>query len=100
MFSKSISISTLFLLGSVWSALLVHAQSTGTILGTVADESGAVIPAATVTITNKATGATRSLTSNAQGLYSAPALEPGQYEVRVAIQGFRTLVKDAQVFAG
>jgi hypothetical protein len=80
--------------------MLVHGQSTGTILGTVADESGAIIPGATVTITNKATGAARSLTSNAQGLYSAPALEPGQYEIRVAIQGFRTLVKDAQVFAG
>lgn len=82
-------------------APMVYAQvPTGIILGTVTDESGAVIPGATITVTDKATGAARNLTTNAQGIYSAPALPPGDYEVRGESQGFRTLVRDAQVLAG
>src|SRR5580658_6828417 len=81
--------------------LPVHAQTpTGTINGIVKDESGAVIPNASITITNKATGVARSATANADGLYSAPALNAGDYEVRVAMQGFRTLVREAPVAAG
>ena len=64
------------------------------------DEVGAVIPSATVTITNKATDFNRALSTNAEGLYSAPALAPGEYEVRVEMQGFRTLVRPATVVAG
>ena len=79
----------------------VYAQApTGTILGTVTDASGAVIPGAIVTVTNRATNVARALTANAQGLYSAPALPPGDYEVRSEMQGFRTLVRDAQVATG
>ncbi len=79
----------------------IQAQApTGTILGTVTDSSGAVVPNATITITNKATGVARTLTANTEGLYSAPALAPGEYEVRSELQGFRTTVRDAQVLAG
>jgi hypothetical protein len=79
----------------------IHAQTpTGTITGTVKDESGAVIPNASITIANKATGTARSATANADGIYSAPALNAGDYEVRVAMPGFRTLVRDALVTAG
>ena len=73
---------------------------TGIITGTVTDESGAVVPNATITITDKATGSARSLTSNAAGLYSAPALPAGDYEVRVEVQGFRTAVRDATLVVG
>jgi carboxypeptidase family protein len=72
----------------------------GTITGTVSDATGAVVPSATITITNKATSVVRTLTANAEGLYSAPALVPGDYEVRAEMQGFRTLLRDAQVTAG
>jgi hypothetical protein len=93
------SMLLLFLL--VWIGFAVHAQApTGTISGTVNDESGAVIPNAVVIVTNKATGAVRNLTANAEGLYSAPALPPGDYEVRAQMQGFRTLVRPANVVAG
>ena len=82
-------------------ARIASAQTaTGTISGTVTDESGAVAPSATVTVTNKATGLARSLTTNAEGLFSAPALPAGEYEVRVEMQGFRTEVRSAQVLAG
>lgn len=81
--------------------VLAFAQApTGTILGTVSDESGAVVPNATITITNKATGVSRTATTNAEGLYSAPALPSGQYEVRAEIAGFRTVIREAQVETG
>src|SRR5215813_1386241 len=54
----------------------------GTVTGTVTDSTGAVLPSATISITNKATSVARTLTANEGGLYSAPALAPGDYEVR------------------
>jgi Carboxypeptidase regulatory-like domain len=64
------------------------------------DQSGAVIANATVTITEKATGTARTLTTNNAGLYSAPALLAGEYEVRGQAPGFRTLARQAVVTAG
>ncbi|HLK49305.1 MAG TPA: carboxypeptidase-like regulatory domain-containing protein, partial [Bryobacteraceae bacterium] len=84
----------------VLGALAPAQAPTGSISGTVKDEGGAVIPGATVTITNKATDFNRALTTNPEGLYSAPSLVPGEYEVRVEMQGFRTLVRPATVVAG
>jgi hypothetical protein len=72
----------------------------GTISGVVADDSGAVIPNATVKIRNKATDAERSIVTNADGSFSAPALAAGVYEVRVELKGFRTVVREAQVETG
>jgi Carboxypeptidase regulatory-like domain len=74
--------------------------ATGTISGVVTDETGAVIPNATVTITNKATNAGRTATTNAEGFYSAPALLAGDYDVKAEIKGFKTLVRPATVAAG
>jgi hypothetical protein len=65
------------LIAPVWGQV-----ATGTITGNVTDESGAVIPSAAITISNKATGAVRSLTANTDGLDSAPSLQAGDYEVR------------------
>ena len=93
------SFSLLLLL--IVSATTAFAQSaTGSISGTVNDSTGAIIPNASVTITNKATGVARSMTSNADGLYSAPGLEAGQYQVRSDMKGFKTLERDAEVQAG
>src|ERR1700680_4407333 len=72
----------------------------GTIAGVVSDETGAVVPNANVTITNKATGFERQLTSGVDGSYSAPSLAAGTYEVRVEMKGFRTLVREAIVEVG
>lgn len=73
---------------------------TGTISGIVSDESGAIIPNAAVTITNKATGAIRNLTSDSAGAFNAPALQAGEYEVKCTVAGFRTTVRDALVETG
>src|SRR5947208_10169982 len=73
---------------------------TGTISGVVQDESGAVVPGAQVTITNKTTGAARTLTTGQEGAYTASLLPAGTYEVRAAMSGFRTLLRDATVETG
>lgn len=98
--SKLSSLLTLLVL-FLATIVAAYAQAPGgTVLGTVKDESGAVIPNANITITNKATGLTRTVTTNSDGLYSAPALQPGDYEVRAEMQGFRTLLREATVTAG
>ena len=90
----------LLILSLTASGFLEAQTGTGAIIGTVTDASGAVVPNATVTITNQATGTTRTIASNGDGLYSAPALPAGTYQVRVEMQGFQTNVRDAQVLAG
>ncbi len=73
---------------------------TGSIAGTVTDPSGAVIPKATVTVTNKNTGATRVIQTEESGVFSAPSLRPGSYEVRVEAAGFAASVRTADVLTG
>ncbi len=72
----------------------------GTISGAVSDETGAVIPNAVVVVKNKDTGIERQTTSGADGRYSAPSLLAGQYEIRVEVKGFRTVVREATVEVG
>ncbi len=83
------------------TASTVFAQApVGQISGAVTDETGAVIPNANVVIKNKETGIERQTTTGADGRYSAPALAAGQYEVRVEVKGFRTVVREATVEVG
>ncbi|MCS7024840.1 MAG: carboxypeptidase-like regulatory domain-containing protein [Bryobacteraceae bacterium] len=74
----------------VFTFLLFGQAGTADITGTVTDSSGAVVSGATVTITNPATGFSRILRTNEQGIYTAPALIPGAYTVKVEMQGFQT----------
>ncbi|HMC28768.1 MAG TPA: carboxypeptidase-like regulatory domain-containing protein, partial [Verrucomicrobiae bacterium] len=59
----------------------------------MSDESGGAVAGAKVAIKNVATGDVREVTTNADGLYSAPNLLPGNYEVTVTATGFQTLVQ-------
>src|SRR4029453_8855077 len=70
-----------------------HAQAHagGTIQGTVTDESGAVLPAVSVSIRNVKTGVVRETLSDSLGLFRAPLLPVGLYEISPALQGFATL---------
>lgn len=72
--------------------LMVHAQELqGTINGTVTDPSGAVIPGATVKITqNDVNGASRTVVTDARGSYTATNLPAGNYTVSVTASGFQT----------
>jgi hypothetical protein len=67
------------------------AQSTfGTLEGTVTDASGAVVPNATVTITNTDENTSRTVTTDASGDYTAVDLKAGHYSVEVSVAGFKT----------
>jgi hypothetical protein len=65
--------------------------TTGRILGTVSDQSGAAVPGATVAITDVQRGAKRTVTSDASGDYVATELQPGMYLVHVEAKGFKTV---------
>ena len=66
---------------------------TGTISGTVTDQSGGAIPGAAITIRNVETGIARNSVTNAAGRYEALALPVGEYEVSSTLAGFQTLVR-------
>ena len=63
-------------------------EARGTLQGKVSDASGAVVPGATVEVTNIATGVTTPTTSNQEGNYRVPFLNPGTYRVTVTLDGF------------
>lgn len=72
--------------------LRARAQVSGaTLSGTVSDKSGAVIPGAQVTIRDVATDIARNVTTDADGLYTAPNLLPGNYKLTVTANGFSTV---------
>ncbi len=71
-----------------------HAQVAGaTLTGTVKDSCGAFIPSAQIIITDVATGVTLTVTAGGAGLYAAPNLLPGTYEIRITAIGFSTEVQ-------
>lgn len=77
-------------LSSSW--LYGQAGATGTILGTVADSSGAVVPGAKVDVTNLATGVTTHTQTSSTGDYTVPYLIPGTYQVASQASGFQKSV--------
>ena len=88
-------------------ALLVatpaFAQGGGTaasLVGSVADPAGGVIPGATVEVKNNATGVTERLVTNSSGVFSVPSLNPGTYTVSVSLSGFKThVLNDVRIIA-
>jgi len=79
--------------GALLAAAQLGAQgTTATILGTVADASGAVIADAMVQVKNVGTGAIQSTTSDSQGRFSVADLGVGDYEVQASKDGFSTVV--------
>jgi outer membrane receptor protein involved in Fe transport len=67
--------------------------ASGVITGVVADETGAMLPGATVTIRNEDTGATRELITGEGGRFRAPDLSPGPYAVTAALTGFGSVAR-------
>ena len=80
----------------VWTAIPANAQTAGegSIEGTVVDTSGAVIPHATVTITNVATGVSTVQYSTTAGFFNIAPVLPGTYSLQVAVKGFETLKQE------
>lgn len=77
---------------------IAYGQDTGTITGTVTDQSGSAVPNATVTITDTGTGVVaRSLKTNAAGIYVGSGLLVGAYKVSVEAPGFEQVTRSGIV---
>ncbi|HZT69871.1 MAG TPA: carboxypeptidase-like regulatory domain-containing protein [Terriglobia bacterium] len=74
-----------------WPARMAGQGLFGTISGVVTDPSGAVVPGATVRVTNVGTNATTTLIANGAGVYSATSLNPGTYNVEAQAKGFKAV---------
>src|SRR5437016_1224547 len=66
-----------------------------TLGGTVSDSSGALIPGATITATNTATGIVNMTVTNEAGVYQFASLQPGTYRVQAELPGFQTQIAKA-----
>jgi hypothetical protein len=71
----------------------VDAQATGSIAGVISDESGAVLPGVTVEVTNSATGQLRTTATGVDGYYTIPLVQPGSYDVKATLAGFKPMVR-------
>ena len=89
--SRVLLISSLILLTA---APLLAQINSGTILGTVRDSQGAVIPGADVAVTNTDLGVSVDLSTNEVGVFQASGLRPGLYEARVESPGFKVAIRD------
>jgi outer membrane receptor protein involved in Fe transport len=97
---SSAGVGLLRAIGSVAGILLLAVPAAsqilyGSIVGVVKDAQGAFVPGATVTIVSKETNLTRDTVTNADGAYSLLNVLPGQYDVKVSLQGFRENVRSS-----
>jgi len=88
----TILVLTVLVMGTIFQHRTASAQNTtGDVLGTVTDSSGAVIPGATVIITNTQTQTIRKASTDEQGQYTFALLQVGDYTIRVERTGFKSL---------
>ncbi len=85
------------LLGALLAGAVAAQTSTSRITGTVTDTTGAVVPGATVTATNEATGVAQTQTTTDSGLFAFPSLPVGVYSVKVERTGFKASQKTGNV---
>src|SRR5688572_27080413 len=69
-------------------ASVLAQRQLGSIQGTISDQTGAVLPGVTVTVTNKETGEVRTTATNEAGIYRIQSLDPGRYDVAAELSGF------------
>jgi len=86
--------SVLLAIVALLAAAPAYAQrSTGSIRGTIKDATQAVLPGATVTVTNEDTGLVRTTVTNTAGVYSVAELPVGRYKVSAELQGFKNATR-------
>src|SRR5438128_860992 len=78
-----------YIMLSCLAVMTAFGQATGTLTGTVADATGAVLPGVTITATNTATGVVSTTISNEAGVYTIPGLLPGAYTLSAELPGFQ-----------
>jgi hypothetical protein len=91
--TSSIVLSLLALLAVFAGPAFPQLAGSATITGTLTDPSGAFVPGAAVTIRNSDTAIERKIESNEAGIYVAPFLPPGHYEVRAGKSGFASVLR-------
>ncbi len=64
-----------------------------TLVGQVTDANGAVVPGATVTVIDQGTGRAQTVTTNDEGVYTIPQLQPGRYDLKIEAASFRPVVQ-------
>jgi hypothetical protein len=83
------------------AALRAQSQATtGEVNGRITDEQGGVLPGATITLTNPATGYNRTATTGVEGFYDVPLLPPGSYDVTYEMSGLKPAKRRAAVTVG
>lgn len=95
MFTKAriVLVASIVITLGAFSTAVYSQSGTATLQGTVTDPTGAVIPNARIHITSLSTGVSRDAVSNNSGIYSAPDLSPGRYEVSTSAEGFTKRVQ-------
>ena len=66
-------------------------QQLGAVQGTITDQTGGVLPGVTVVVTNLDTNVSRTTVSNEAGVYRVPSIDPGRYEVKATLDGFKAV---------
>ena len=102
MFQKKFQRNIRFLFLPLACLLATMAWSQGTtsrITGVVTDKSGAVVPGASVTVTNEGTGTSHLVTSGAGGVYVVDSMQVGTYTVTVDASGFKKFVSNGNVLS-
>jgi hypothetical protein len=82
-------LSSVVALGMAWAQI-----GTSTFTGRITDGSGAIVPGAKITVVQKETNFTFNVSSNAEGIYRIPSLNPGMYRITVEANGFKKTVRD------
>jgi iron complex outermembrane receptor protein len=85
---RSIRLLCIFVFAMFLGALGLQAQSS--LAGTVLDQAGKAVPNATIAVKNESTGAVRTLTTDAEGRFSAAGLPAGAYTIEASASGFAT----------
>jgi carboxypeptidase family protein len=96
MFRTSRVLFAVLVLG-LFVAPVTYAQTTGSINGTVTDNTGAILPGVTVTATSPVQMGAQTTITNEQGIYRFPSLTPGTYRVSYELAGFTNIVREGIV---
>jgi Carboxypeptidase regulatory-like domain len=98
---KSTRLVSVIIFCALWHApMFAQSSTTGSINGTITDTSGAIVPGASVTITDTATKDTRTITSNAEGRFTVPFLKPDNFQVSATAGGLQSVTTTVQVLTG
>src|SRR6516162_8889232 len=92
MFARQLAGKSLLVV-SLFSRIAAAQVTTGSIIGTVKDSAGAVLPGVSIKLANTETGVARTLITDEVGRYNAPQLGLGGYEISAELPGFQTAVR-------